>query len=89
MPKVEKRRPNDKELEKLGVKSWGKWTSPTEDFDYEYDDREVFYVLEGEAEIDAGDQKVKFGPGDLVTCNPPFKCRWHVIKQIKKHYRFG
>jgi uncharacterized cupin superfamily protein len=89
MVKVTKSKPTEEELTKLGVKKWGIWSSPKEDFDWEYDENETFYILEGDATIDAGDEKVRFGPGDLVTCKAPFKCKWLIHKQIKKHYKFG
>ncbi|MCF2141199.1 MAG: cupin domain-containing protein [Candidatus Lokiarchaeota archaeon] len=89
MVKFEKRRPTEEELKKLGVNNWGIWTKEVSEFDWEYDSPETFYVLEGEAEIVSGDEKIEFQPGDLVTCHEGVKCVWHVKKPIKKHYYFG
>lgn len=88
--KFEKKKPTKEELEELGVKKWGTWASPAPPgFDWEYDGKEIFYILEGEAEIDSKGDKISFGPGDLVTVYPETgKCRWNVKKTIKKHYRF-
>ena len=87
--KIEKRKPTEAEIDKMGIRNWAIWDSPLDDFDWSYDEKEVFFVLEGDAEIDAGDQKVRFGPGDLIICTPPFECRWKIHKRIKKHYKFG
>ncbi|MBN2157609.1 MAG: DUF861 domain-containing protein [Candidatus Lokiarchaeota archaeon] len=90
MVKFKKSKPTEKELQALGVKKWPKWSSPPPPgFDWEYDGKEIFYVLEGEAEIDSEGDKISFGPGDLVTVLPETgKCHWTVKKQIKKHYNF-
>ena len=89
--KFEKKKPTDEELESLGVKHWGVWSSPSPPgFDWEYDGKEIFYVLEGEAEIDSDGEKISFTKGDLVTVYPETgKCYWTVKKVIKKHYKFG
>jgi hypothetical protein len=89
MVKFEKKKPTQKELDELGVNEWGTWTKEVSEFPWEYDSKETFYVLEGEAEIDSEEEKISFGPGDLVTCYPGLKCTWKVNKPIKKHYRFG
>jgi uncharacterized protein len=89
MPKFEKRKLSPAEAEKMGITKWGIWNKEISKFDWEYDSMEKFYVLEGEAEIDAGDEKITFGPGDFVTCHAGVKCKWTVKKPIKKHYHFG
>jgi uncharacterized protein len=91
MVKFEKKKPTEEELNDLGVKNWGTWSSPEPPgFKWEYDGKEVFYVLDGEAEIDSDGDKISFSKGDLVTIYPETgKCYWSVKKTIKKHYRFG
>ena len=86
--KFEKHRPSEAELETLGVKHWGIWTKEISEFPWEYDSKEQFFVLEGEAEIVSEGENVSFGPGDLVTCHSGVKCTWKITKPIKKHYRF-
>ena len=88
MVKFEKKLTKE-ELQQLGVESWDVWTKEVSDFDWEYDEKETFYVLEGEAEIESDDEKITFSSGDLVTCYPGTKCVWHVKKPIKKRYKFG
>ena len=89
MVKFEKKIPTKEELNELGVNEWGIWTKEVSEFPWEYDSKETFFVLEGEAEIDSEGEKISFGPGDLVTCHSGLKCTWKVKKPIKKHYRFG
>lgn len=89
MVKFEKRTPTEEELKELGVKKWGIWTKEVSTFDWEYDTKETFYVLEGEADIISGDEKISFEPGDLVTCHAGVQCVWNVKKPVKKHYYFG
>jgi len=90
MVKFEKRKISKEEFEKLGIKKWGTWTSPPPPgFDWEYDSKETFYIIEGEAEIVSDKDKIEFGPGDLVTVYPETgKCKWNVKKTIKKYYTF-
>ena len=91
MVKFEKKSISSDEAEEMGIKSWGTWESPPPPgFDWTYNDKETFYVLEGEAEIDSEGDKLSFGPGDLVTVYPETgSCYWTVKKKIKKHYKFG
>ena len=89
MKKFEKHQPTETELQNLGVETWGIWTKDISAFPWEYDEQETFYVLEGEAEVVSEDDKITFGPGDLVTCHAGVKCQWKIIKPIKKRYLFG
>ena len=89
MKKFEKHIPTEAELERLGIDSWGIWTKEVSEFPWEYSDKETFYVLEGEAEVSSGDQTLRFGPGDLVTCHSGVECTWKISKPIKKRYHFG
>ena len=89
MVKFEKHKPTEDELLQMGVKNWGIWTKEVSTFDWEYDTQEIFYVLEGEADIVSGDEKISFEPGDLVTCHSGVQCTWQVKKPVKKHYNFG
>lgn len=90
MGKVKVRKPTKEELKSLGVDKWGIWESEVRKFDWEYDDDETFYVLEGRVKVvtDEG-EKAEFGKGDLVTFPKGVKCTWDVKEKIRKHYRFG
>lgn len=89
--KFEKKKPTEDEINEMRIKEWSVWTSPAPPgFDWEYDDKETFFILEGEAEIISGEDKISFGPGDLVVVYPETKkCHWTVKKTIRKHYKFG
>lgn len=90
MGKVKVKKPTGEELKKLDVTNWPTWESEVQEFDWEYDDNETFYVLEGQVTVSTTDgEKVEFGKGDLVTFPKGVKCTWDVKKKIRKHYRFG
>jgi hypothetical protein len=89
MVKFEKSQPSKKVLEQLGIDHWGIWTKEISEFSWEYDEKETFYVLEGEAEVSSGEDTISFQPGDLVTCHAGVKCTWKIRKPIKKRYYFG
>ncbi|MHA1584148.1 MAG: cupin domain-containing protein [Promethearchaeota archaeon] len=89
MVELEKRKPDENEINSLGVRNWSIWTKEVSEFPWEYDEKETFYVLEGEAEIVTPTEKLKFGAGDLVTCHSGVTCTWKITKPIKKHYHFG
>ncbi len=90
MARVSIERPSEEKLKELGVFNWPIWEKEVSEFDWYYSESETFYVLEGEAEVELEDgEKVRFGSGDLVTFEKGVKCRWKVLKPIKKHYHFG
>jgi hypothetical protein len=85
--KVEKL--SDEELKSLGVNKWSPWECESSTFDWEYDDKETCYVLEGKVKVKTPDGEVEFGKGDLVTFSKGLKCTWNVIEKIRKVYKFG
>ncbi|MFH1783093.1 MAG: cupin domain-containing protein [Candidatus Omnitrophota bacterium] len=90
MGRVKVERPDKIYLEKLKVSEWPIWESPVKKFDWEYDDNEIFYVIEGKVSVETTDgEKVEFGTGDLVTFTKGVKCTWDVKEPIRKHYNFG
>jgi len=89
MSDVKVKKPSEKELETLGVKSWSPWECEPSSFDWEYDDKETFYVLEGRVKVDTPEGEIEFGKGDLVEFPKGMRCKWNVIEKIKKVYKFG
>lgn len=90
MGKVKIEKPTKDQLEKLGIDKWGKWECDVKRFDWEYDEKEQFYVLEGKVKVETKDgEKVEFGKGDLVTFPKGVKCTWDVKEKIQKRYKFG
>ena len=73
----------------LGIKAWPIWTCGISEFDWEYDAEESCLLLEGEVEVSGDFETVKFGVGDYVVFPRGLKCRWKVIKPVRKHYSFN
>tara|TARA_B100001964_G_C13737281_1_gene381481 strand:+ start:135 stop:401 length:267 start_codon:yes stop_codon:yes gene_type:complete len=80
---------SENEISKKGVFSWPIWSCEVSEFDWEYDQQESCLLLEGEVEVASDDETVKFGAGDFVVFPRGLKCRWKVIKPVRKHYTFG
>ena len=77
------------EISKKGVFSWPIWSCEMSEFDWEYGDKESCYLLEGEVVVSTSLETVKFSSGDFVVFPKGLKCRWKVIKPVRKHYTFG
>ena len=86
---IQVRRPTEQQLKSLDVKSWPIWTCDVSTFDWSYDERETCYLLEGQVTVEAGQERVTFGPGDLVIFPKGLSCVWKVTAPVRKHYRFG
>ena len=77
-------------LDVMYVDDWPVWTKGVSEFDWEYDQQETCYILEGQVIVTPdGDEGVAIGPGDLVTFPKGMSCSWKITQPIKKHYRFG
>lgn len=83
------RKPSQQELDQLGCTKWPIWECDPSSFDYEYDDRETCYILEGDVTVQTDKGAVHFGPGDLVIFPKGLTCVWTVVKKVRKHYQFG
>ena len=83
-------KPNQKKLDILDVYNWSIWSCEKSVFDWEYNDNEVCFLLEGEVEVKTEDGKVfNFAKGDMVSFPKGLKCIWNVKKAVRKHYKFG
>ena len=80
--------PKEKIVEK-GITAWPIWSCEVSEFDWEYDAEESCLLLEGEVEVSSDFETVKFGVGDYVVFPRGLKCRWKVIRPVRKHYSFG
>lgn len=82
--------PSQARLNELGVSSWSTWSKEVSVFPWNYSEREIAYVLEGEVVVTPkGGTPVSFGKGDLVTFPSGMSCTWEVKKPLRKHYQFG
>lgn len=82
-------KPTNAQLNVLGVKDWPTWSKEVSVFPWQYDAKEIAYVLEGEVTVtaDSGEQ-ITFGAGDLVSFEKGLSCTWDVKQALKKHYHF-
>ena len=63
------------------MKSCPIWSKEVSVFDWEYDETETCYVMEGKVKVTTPEgEAVEFGPGDLVTFPRGLKCSWDLRK---------
>ncbi len=77
------------EANEKGMMEWPVWEKEESLFEWKYDEKEEFWVIEGKAEVTYGDEVVEFGVGDNVVMPAGLECMWKIIEPIKKHYRLG
>ena len=87
--RIKSERPSQAQLKELGVTGWPIWTKEVSTFDWQYEDQEICYFLEGEVTVKTDQGSVQLRPGDLVTFAKGLSCTWQVTKPVRKHYRFG
>ena len=76
-------------LDVLFVDDWPVWSKEVSEFDWEYDQTETCYIIEGKAIVTPqGGEPVTIESGDLVTFPKGMKCRWQIVEAIEKHYKF-
>ncbi len=76
-------------LDVLYVDDWPVWTKGVSEFDWEYDQQETCYIIEGRAIVTAENEApVTISRGDLVVFPKGMKCVWKIIEPIEKHYKF-
>ena len=80
---------SDEDINNLGVLSWPIWTCGVSEFDWEYEQKESCLLLEGDVEVETDFETVNFSAGDFVVFPRGLKCRWKVIKPVRKHYTFN
>ena len=80
-----KKATDEQKAEMAAKPTWGCGVS---EFDWHYDSEETCLLVEGEVEVVYGEERVKFGAGDLVTFPKGLSCVWKVTKPVKKHYFF-
>lgn len=72
------------------AKSWGTWSKEASEFTWFYDDIETCYILKGEAiATDDDGNSIHFKTGDMVLFEKGHECKWQIISDIKKKYKFG
>lgn len=82
--------PDALRLQKLGVSGWPVWEKEISEFPWSYDEKETCYFLEGDVVVTTEEgNRVTMGKGDLVTFPKGMTCKWKIVKDVKKHYKFG
>lgn len=81
------RKPSKEEIDKC--KKWPIWECQPSTFDWAYTQTETCLILEGEVTVSDSQNKVNFGPGDLVIFPVDLECTWQVKKPVRKHYNFS
>ena len=77
-------------LDVLFVDDWPIWEKEVSEFDWEYDQTETCYIVEGEAVVTPTEgDAVTITAGDLVTFPKGMKCSWKITEAIEKHYNFS
>ena len=73
-----------------GIKNWPIWECEPSNFPWNYNEKEICLIIEGEANIktEAGESYF-IQSGDLVEFPEGLSCEWQIIKSIKKHFRLG
>ena len=72
-----------------GIKNWPIWECQPSEFSWQYDEKEICLIIEGEANIITNEESYHIKSGDLVEFPKGMSCQWHVIRSIKKHFRLG
>ena len=86
--KIEIKTLSAKEKIDEGISSWPIWSCNVSEFDWEYEEQEACYLLEGQVEIHSELETVALSAGDFVVFPQGFKCRWKVTRPVRKHYSF-
>ena len=68
-----------------GIKNWPIWECEPCNFSWNYMEKEICLIIEGEAKIktDAGESYL-IKSGDLVEFHEGLSCEWQIIKSFKK-----
>ena len=73
-----------------GIKNWPIWECEPSNFTWNYNEKEICLIIEGEATIRTeGGESYFIKSGDLVEFPLGLYCEWQITKSIKKHFRLG
>ena len=69
-------------------KTWDIWECSPSKFDWEYEQEEHCFIIDGKVTVIGPKNIVNIEPGDYVIFPKGLQCIWEVHKSIKKHYTF-
>ncbi len=85
---IKVRKPTEEEIGE--AKNWPTWSKEISEFDWQYDEQETCYILEGSATVTGKDgQSASFSAGDWVVFPKGLECGWKIDKPISKKYKFN
>lgn len=76
------------DFREMEIYNWPIWEKEVSKFNWSYDEKEQFYLIEGEIKIKTKDGEFDIKPGDYVECSKGLDCDWEVTSYVKKHYQF-
>ncbi len=83
------RNPSFAKLEQMAVYDWGIKKQKIAEYNWRYDQRTTYYLLEGEATIEVENQGLlSVVAGDLVSFPAGTVCHWRVTQDIEKHVKY-
>ncbi|MEW6444772.1 MAG: cupin domain-containing protein [Pseudomonadota bacterium] len=81
------RRPDEAELQRLGIEHWPIWSKGPSIFPWSYDTRETSYIVEGRVIVTPdGGEPLEIGVGDLASFPAGLSCTWDIREPLRKHY---
>ena len=84
---IKVRKPSTQEI--IDAKLWGTWSKEPSKFEWQYNEQEYCYILEGDAVVrDKDGNSFPFKAGDFVIFEKGFECEWEILSTIKKKYKF-
>jgi uncharacterized protein len=74
-------------LEKHGVFSWPTWEKEPSEFVWQFSEREIAYLVEGEVFVrpEGSKEVLHFKKGDIAYFDAGLRCKWQITKPLKKH----
>ena len=69
-------------------KTWLIWTCERSEFDWEYTEEEHCYIIEGEIKVSNHMKILSISKGDYVIFPKGLKCKWKVLRDVRKYYTF-
>jgi len=79
-------KPTEQQLQM--VSQWPVWQHHPAQFDWDYTQREMFYIVEGRAQLSGPMGEFSLQAGDLVTVPACGQLQWQISEAVKKHYKF-
>ena len=68
--------------------TWPIWSCEPSKFDWEYEEEEHCFIIEGNVTVASEEHNIKINSGDYIIFSKGLKCNWKVHSAIKKHYNF-